>query len=558
MKKTTIKLGAISVLIGLLSTALFLTACSTTPAVRKTTAAKPLPRPVTSAQTTPPTPKAIQTAPVQPSATTPPVSTPIPEASTTPDWLTIESTVVSLGEQDLFERIRMGFSLDDSIEHSAIDREEAAYANKPEFLDRTFRRGERYLYYIVSELEARHMPLELALLPVVESAFNPVALSTSQAAGLWQFIPSTGLRFGLKQNTYYDGRRDIVESTRAALDYLQYLNNEFDGDWLLAIAAYNTGEANIARAMKRNESKGLPTDFFSLDLARETEAYVPKLLAMRRIVADPAKHGLEFGTLQNEPYFVKVDVGGQIDLAVAASLAEMSQEDFLAINPGFKHRYTDPNGPHQLLIPVASEETFLQKLAALPSSQRIPVVYYRVRSGDTITKIAQRYGMTVSELRALNNLKTQSVKPGQELLLRSSSKTTSIASTESRSTSSTTTTSSKTYTVVKGDTLWSIAKRYGVDPTVLASTNSLKKNAIQVGQKLKIPTHIAASSKNSSNSSSKRITYIVKSGDTLSEIANQFKVSVKQIMSWNQLRSSTAIKAGQRLIIMNDSHNLGG
>jgi membrane-bound lytic murein transglycosylase D len=542
-------------LITLLLASLFIAACSTTPAVKRTTTTKPLPRPVATSQTAPITPKTIPTPPAQPTPAPPP--TPVAEPTTAPDWLTIESTVVSLGEQDLFERIRMGFSLDDFIDHPSIDREEAAFANKPDFLDRTFRRGERYLYYIVSELEARQMPLELALLPVVESAFNPVALSTSQAAGLWQFIPSTGLRFGLKQNTYYDGRRDIVESTRAALDYLQYLNNEFDGDWLLAIAAYNTGEANVARAMRRNESKGLPTDFFSLDLARETEAYVPKLLAMRRIVADPAKHGLKFGTLQNEPYFVKVDVGGQIDLAVAASLADMPQEDFLALNPGFKHRYTDPNGPHQLLIPVASEEKFLQKLAALPSSQRIPVVYYRVRSGDTITKIAQRYGMTITELRTLNNLKTQSVKPGQELLLRSSSKTTALASIETRSITASKSTSSKIHTIVKGDTLWSIAKRYGVDPTVLASTNSLKKNAIQIGQKLKIPTQIATTH-SSSNSSSKRITYVVKSGDTLSEIANQFKVTIKQIMSWNQLRSSTAIKTGQRLIILNDSHNLGG
>ena len=534
-------------------TMLLLTACSTTPAVRHTTATKPLPRPAAPSQPTPTVAKTGQSSSAQSSSST--STTTVVDTAPALDWVTIESTVVSLGEQDLFERIRMGFSLDEFIEHPAVDREEAAFANKPDFLDRTFRRGERYLYYIVSELEARHMPLELALLPVVESAFNPVALSTSKAAGLWQFIPSTGLRFGLKQNNYYDGRRDIVESTRAALDYLQYLNNEFEGDWLLAIAAYNTGEANIARAVKRNESKGLPTDFFSLDLAKETEAYVPKLLAMRRIVADPAKHGLEFGTLQNEPYFVKVDVGGQIDLAVAASLADMTQEDFLALNPGFKHRYTDPSGPHQLLIPVASEESFLQKLATLPSSQRIPVVYYRVRSGDTITKIAQRYGMTVTELRALNNLKTQSVKPGQELLLRSSTKTNALASAESSATTTTKTTSSKTHTVIKGDTLWSIAKRYGVDPTVLASANSLKKNSIQIGQKLKIPTNIAASN---TNSSSKRITYVVKNGDTLSEIANQFKVSIKQLMSWNQLRSSSAIKTGQRLIIINDSHNIGG
>ena len=483
-----------------------------------------------------------------------------PDMELPPDWLTIESTVVSLGEQDLFDRIRMGFSLDDSEYHTAIDNEENAFARNPAFLDRTFRRGERYLYYIVSELEARHMPLELALLPVVESAFNPVALSSAKAAGLWQFIPSTGLRFGLKQNNYYDGRRDVVESTRAALDYLQFLADEFNGDWLLAIAAYNTGEANVARAIKRNESKGLPTDFYSLDLPRETEAYVPKLLAMRRIVDDPAKHGLEFGSLQNQPYFVKVDIGGQIDLSLAARLAGMSQEDFLAINPGFKHRYTDPNGPHQLLIPVANEQAFLEKLAALPSKERIPVVYYRVRKGDTLVKVAQRYGMTATELRELNNLKTQTLKPGQEILLRGNSSTMALASIATETTKEKTTTSSKPlsnkiHTVAKGETLWSIAQRYSVDPTVLASTNGIRKNAIQTGQKLKIPGSVPASS---SAKSHERLTYTVRSGDTLTAIAGQFKVSVKQLMSWNQLRSSTAIKVGQRLVVNDDNHGMGG
>ena len=484
---------------------------------------------------------------------------PAPEMSVPPEWLTIESTVVSLGEQDLFDRIRMGFSLDDSDYHAAIDDEEAAFAKHPAYLDRAFRRGERYLYYIVTELESRHMPLELALLPIVESAFNPVALSSAQASGLWQFIPSTGLRFGLKQTNYYDGRRDIVASTRAALDYLQFLCNEFNGDWLLAIAAYNTGEANVARAIKRNEAKGLPTDFFSLDLAKETEAYVPKLLAMRRIVADPAKHGLEFGTMENEPYFVKVEVNGQIDLAVAASLADMTQQDFLAINPGFKHRYTDPNGTHQLLIPVANEQSFLEKLASLPNEKRIPVVFYRVRSGDTITKIAQRYGMSADELRALNNLKTKTVKPGQEIMLRgTASYNTALNTTRTEpvksSTNSRTASSNKTHTVGKGETLWSIATRYGVDPTVLAATNHIKKNAIQVGQKLKITSSVASNKA----PATKTITYVVRTGDTLSEIADQFRVSVKQIMTWNQLRNSSPLKKGQRLVIINDSHNVGG
>ena len=201
---------------------------------------------------------------------------------------------------DLFERMRAGFVLDD-VEHVAVEREVRFFASHPEYLDRTFRRGERYLYHIVNEIEARKMPLELALLPVVESAFNPVAYSRARASGLWQFIPGTGRRYDLKQNWYYDGRRDVVAATSAALDYLQFLSKEFDGDWLLAVAAYNCGEANIARALKKNRAAGKPTDFFSLKLPRETRAYVPKLLAMRRIVHDPAAHGLEFAPIANQP-----------------------------------------------------------------------------------------------------------------------------------------------------------------------------------------------------------------------------------------------------------------
>ncbi len=488
---------------------------------------------------------------------------PAPELTLPPEWLTIESTVVSLGEQDLFDRMRMGFALDD-VTAASIDREEAWYARHPDYLDRTFRRGERYLYYIVSELEARNMPLELALLPVVESAFNPTALSTAKAAGLWQFIPSTGLRFGLKQNTYYDGRRDIVESTRAALDYLEFLANEFEGDWLLAIAAYNSGEMNVSRAMARNRAKGKPTDFFSLDLPRETEAYVPKLLAMRRIVDDPARYGLEFGSMENQPYFVKANIGGQIDLELAAELAGMTKEDFLAINPGFKRRVTDPAGPHQLLIPVDNEAAFLEKLASLPADKRVPVVYYRVRKGDTLSKIAQRYGMTVAELRAQNNLTaSSSIRPGQEMLLRGTSSAPRLASTapdpveQTSAATITPRTKARTHTVRSGDTLWSIAQRYGVDPTVLASLNSINDSAIRVGQKLRIPGSTVEIA--STNPAQEQLTYTVRRGDTLSGIASMFKVDVKQLMTWNKLSSASSIKPGQRLMLyVDDSRRAGG
>lgn len=473
-----------------------------------------------------------------------------------PDWLTIESTVVSEGEQDLFNRIRSGFGLLD-VDHPSIDREENWFANHPDYLDRTFRRGERYLYYIVSELEERNMPRELALLPIVESAFIPDALSHAKAAGLWQFIPSTGLRYGLKQNNYYDGRRDVVESTRAALDYLQFLGEEFEGDWLLAIAAYNAGELNVSRAVERNRAKNKPTDFFSLDLPKETKAYVPKLLAMRRIVNEPARYGLEFGQLDNEPYFVKVDVGGQIDLDVAVDLAGMTKEDFLALNPGFKRRFTDPEGPFHLLIPVENEEKFLQKLASLPPDKRVPMVTYRVRKGETLKSIAAKTGMTVDELRSFNKLNSNSVKPGQELLLQFN---TPLRPNSDALAAHTKSAKRKSiYTVHSGETLWSIAKSQGVDVDALAALNSIAASGtLSVGQKLMLPGSATLASAGSAKTL-EPLTYTVRKGDTLAHIAGVFHVQVNQILGWNKLPSAAAIKAGQRLVLyVDDTRRLGG
>lgn len=498
-----------------------------------------------------------------------PAATESASSSAPPNWVTIESTVVSMGEQDLLDRIRSGFVLKDTVEER-VDREVEWFATRPDYMDRTFRRGERYLYYIVSELEARKMPLELALLPVVESAFNPTALSRAKASGLWQFIPSTGKRFGLKQNNYYDGRRDIVESTRAALDYFEFLAQEFDGDWYLAIAAYNSGEMNVARAVERNRAKGLPTDFFSLELPRETEAYVPRLLAVRRIINDPKAYGLEFGTLQNQPYFVKVDVKGQIDLALAAKLADMPQEEFLAINPAFKRRITDPSGTHHLLIPVQSEQAFMERLASIPATKRTPSVFYRVRRGDTLSKIAIRYGMSVNELMSLNHMKTRSIKPGSDLLLRgvaipATATASTTVSNESIVASASVapkprieSTTRKYHVVETGDTVWSIAHQYEVDEEDLTGLNHIRGNNIKIGQKLRIPDVVSvnanpedkpAPSTTASNNDSS--TYVVRSGDTLYGIAAQFNVDVKQLMSWNKIHSPSSLQPGQKLLVSN-------
>jgi len=457
---------------------------------------------------------------------------------------------------DLFERIRRGFALAD-VDHPSVDAEAKWFARHPEYLDRTFKRGERYLYHIVNEIEARKMPLEIALLPVVESAFNPVAYSRARASGLWQFIPGTGVRYGLKQNWYYDGRRDVLEATRAALDYLEFLASEFEGDWLLAVAAYNTGEANVARAIRSNLEAGKPTDFFSLRLPRETRAYVPKLLAMRRLVADPAAHGLEFAPIANTPYFTKVDVAGQIDLHVAAELAELSKEELLALNPAFNHWVTDPDGPHHLLVPVDRKERFAQAVAALPPEERVRVVYHRVQRGDTLGAIAGRYGVSVAAIRTANKIRGSLIHPGQDLLITAAPRgMENAALARVDSTPAARRSSGGRHVVRRGDTLWSIARTHGVTVNYLASSNGLNANGtLAVGQVLSIPgtTKLASANPVSGRSTS----YTVRSGDTLSRIAQRFSVRLQDLLAWNNLSKRSIIRPGQRLVMYMEDRRAG-
>ncbi|MBL8268504.1 LysM peptidoglycan-binding domain-containing protein [Steroidobacter sp.] len=463
---------------------------------------------------------------------------------------------------DLFERIRKGYTIAD-VDHPSVDMELRWFANHPDYLDRTFKRGERYLHFIVGELEARNMPLELALLPVVESAFNPVAYSRARASGLWQFIAETGRRYGLKQNWYYDGRRDVVASTSAALDYLQFLHDEFNGDWLLAVAAYNCGEARVARELEKNERAGLPTDYFSLSLPRETRAYVPKLLAMRRIVGDPTSHGLAFAPIPNAPYFTKVDVGGQMDLHVAAELADMSKEEILALNPAFNHWVTDPDGPHHILVPIDRHERFKEGVAALPPTERVRIVYHRVRRGDTLGGIADKYGIPVAALKNANKLRGTTIHPGQDLLIAAAPKgiklptAAQLASYEDEKPVRSRSSSDK-HIVRRGDTLWSIAKTHGVSLDKLANSNGLKSSGtLTVGQVLSIPGTAKLASTDNSNVP-RSTTYVVRRGDSLSTIATKFRVQLTDLLSWNKLTKRSVIKPGQRLVMYVDDRRRAG
>ncbi len=460
---------------------------------------------------------------------------------------------------DLFDRMRAGFKLEDEDRH-AIDVNADWYANHPDYLERAFGRAELYMYHIVTELEARGMPLELALLPVVESAFEPFAYSRARAAGLWQFIPGTGTRFGMKQNWWYDGRRDVVESTRGALDYLQFLHDEFDGDWLLAIAAYNCGEMNVARAIAANKAHGKPTDFWNLRLPKETRGYVPRLLAMRRLVADPEAHGLGFSRIPNQPYFTRVNTVSQIDLKVAADIAGITHEQLSELNPAFHRWATDPSGPHYLLVPSEVAELFEQNVAQLTPEQRLNATIYTVQKGDSVASVAKKFGTRIEVIRELNDLPSGPLMIGTDLRVPSSAFTLppkvvlAAARVDGRQ-GAINRGRQHVHVVRRGDTLWAVARRSGLDVKTLARMNGMQpSDTLRTGQRLKLTATASSSgrakltSDSRSYSGSGPITYVVRAGDTLYAIAKLFQVTVKQITAWNDLDRSF-IKPGQKLTI---------
>jgi membrane-bound lytic murein transglycosylase D len=466
---------------------------------------------------------------------------------------------------DLFVRLRAGFELEDA-DSAIVDRELNWYANHPDYLERTWGRAEQYLHYIVVQLNARSMPLELALLPVVESAFEPYAYSRARASGLWQFISGTGSHYGLKQDWWYDGRRDVVASTRAALDYLQALHDDLGGDWLLAIAAYNCGEGNVQRAINRNLRLGRPADFWHLKLPTETRSYVPKLLAMRRIVADPAAYGLEFSQISDEPYFAQVATGGQIDLQVVAEIAGITKEELYELNPAFHRWATDPTGPYSLLVPVEAADGLEQTLLSLTPEQRMRVDRYEVHHGDTIASIATQYSTTPELLRHLNNMEGKE-KPviGAVLLVPSTTiqlpeKAMRAAALVDRPGRIGGRRGSRhgLHVVRRGDTLYGIAHRLGTDVATLARLNNMEvSDPIHAGQRLVVSSRAprAAGSATRGNGESggslgnaRQVTYTVRRGDTLYGIARLLQVTVRDLLGWNGISTDGAIRPGQKLV----------
>jgi len=479
-------------------------------------------------------------------------------------------SLVVVRQPELFARLRGGFQLAD-VDEPAVASQLNWFANHPDFLERTWGRAGLWLYYIVGQLEQRKMPAELALLPVIESAFEPYAYSRARASGLWQFISDTGRRFGLKQDWWYDGRRDPIEATRAALDYLQALHDEFDGDWLLAIAAYNCGELAVSRAIERNQRLGKPTDFWHLKLPTETRGYVPELLAMRRLVANPARYGLEFSRIPNEPYFVAIETGGQIDLKVVADVAGISVEDLYELNPAFHRWATDPTGPYRLLVPTDAAEGLQDAILQLTPEQRMRVAHYTVRRGDTIASIASRYNVGPGVIRDLNGLSEHDL-PVIDSELRVPFPNIQLPEKVARAAMLVDSPGRlrrgsrrpQIHVVRRGDTLFALAQRLGTDVQTLAQINGISAgDRLHAGQKLRVgsvgstavasaaPGSVASSvatSASVSSDSGRRLTYTVRRGDTLYGIARLLQVRVNELMGWNGMSGQRNLKPGQTLV----------
>ena len=475
--------------------------------------------------------------------------------------LALQSSTLISGR--IYDSLIYKFQMPEQTSNEAVKRINAQYnwyKRHPEYMQRVWSRADLYLFHITQELQKRNMPMELALLPIVESAFDAFAYSHGRAAGLWQIIPGTGTYLGVKQNWWYDGRRDVLDSTDAALDYLESLHRQFNGDWMLAVAAYNSGAGNVRKGIRKNKRKNLPTDFWSLHLPYETKAYVPKLLALKKLFQENSTREL-LPAIANGPHFQVVETGSQIDLATAAALAEIDINTLYQLNPGFNHWATAPKGPHRLLIPNAHADIFRTGLSTLPNEQRIKLVRYKVKSGDTISDLARRNKTSIQAIREANGLRNNNLRADKYILIPQAS-TNLSAYTKSKDSrlnklqSRDRRGNKLTYQVHSGDSFWSIAKNYGVSIRQIAAWNGMApRDTLKVGQNLVIWTknkNTNSTLRTSTANTTKRIHYTVRRGDTLSGIAKKFKVKTSQLKAWNSKKLKKYLSPGQVLTIMVD------
>ena len=440
-------------------------------------------------------------------------------------------------KHDLWERIRSGHDLIPEILPASVLKQRDWYLRNPSYLATVFNRAEPFIFYVTDELEKAGLPLELALLPIVESTYDPLAYSHSHAVGLWQFIPSTAKAFGLRRDRWYDGRRDVIYSTQAAVRYLQYLHKRFDNDWLLALAAYNSGEGNVRKSIRRNIKLGKKADFWSIKLPRETRNYVPQLLALATLIEDPEKYSIELPFIADEPYFEVVEIESQMDLNKVIEITGVEGTAFTRLNPAYRRSITPPKGKHSLLLPMGTAEPLRQLLATTDPKTWVPHTEYLVMSGDSLSQIAQRFRVPTQWLKSRNSLSSDRLKIGQVLLIPHSGDTVT--------TSGAKVLQSARYSVRRGDSLSGIASQYKTSIADIRRVNGLKTDVLQIGQQLRVNN--SAGSPIPENL--RKLSYKVRRGDSLYLIAEKFDLTIRDITRWNKISRNEFLQPGQRLTL---------
>ncbi|WP_298441756.1 LysM peptidoglycan-binding domain-containing protein [uncultured Ferrimonas sp.] len=452
---------------------------------------------------------------------------------------------------DVWQRIREQMALE-VPDNDRVDHFRQWYISHPKHLKIISQRAEPFMYLIVEEIEKRNLPIELALLPIVESAFDVFAYSAGAAAGIWQFTSPMGRHFGLQQNWWYDGRRDVYASTVAAMDMMEYLHNKMGQDWNYSLAAYNTGEGRVFRAIKKNKKKGLSTDYFALDLPTETERYVPQLLALADVVKNAEKYGIDLTPIANEPQLQRLDIGSQIDLSLAADLADMTIAELHKLNPGYNRWATSPDGPHALLLPVDKVAGFQTALADTDQTERVNWVRYTIKAGDSLSVIASKYHTRTAIIQSVNKLSDNRIRIGQTLLIPVAAKDPEdyVFSAEqrlARKQSSKRAAFKMEHLVQSGDSLWTIARANNITVKQLAKWNGMApSDPLRAGRKLAIWVN-KVSQNQKSTSVMRKVQYTVRSGDSLARIGQKFQVTVADLLRWNDLSKRKYLQPGQKL-----------
>lgn len=476
-----------------------------------------------------------------PLATASPTSATPQQAPSQPDTSEVEPEEIE--PDDLIWQIKAGLALP-QYDAAAIDRQIRWHLDNPNYLLRVWQRSQPYLYHIVSEVKQRGLPMELALLPIVESGYQPNGYSHARASGLWQFIPSTGQFYGLRQDWWSDQRRDVLASTNAALDYLQQLNNRFDGDWLMALAAYNAGGGRVNRAIRSSGKPRADIHFTDLKLSRETTTYIPKLLALARLIQEADEYGVELPVMVNEPYFSVVDIGRQTDLGQISDLAGITTDQLRKLNPALNRWATDPNGPHHVLVPVANASALQQGLEKLPNDERVRWRRHKIAAGESLGSIARKYGISVNALKESNRLNSNLIRAGKYLLVPSVAALPTHLAASCHG-------PRQVHRVAAGDTLWDIARQYNVGVNHLKRCNpGLSAGSLALNSTIKVrepKANFSAPDHAEQARVDEVVDYKVRRGDSLAAISNRFGVSVQQLVTWNQLNPKNYLQPGDRI-----------